>query len=540
MVKGQKICLGLCDEHNSWALHVITVADLAVTLGGGLVSVLLDPAHAEVDDVVIAELGMTPLARPGDLVLGVGLREAGEAVEAVRACAASGAAAIALRRSVARRRRVQEAAGASGVAVLAVGAETSWAHLVWLLRGAIDRSATPHSALTDGPVHDDLFVLADAVASLVGGPVTIEDARSRVLAYSARQDVTDAARVSTIIGRRVPEALLAAYRSEGVFRRLATSSDPFLVPPARDGAATSRYVVPVRAGGEWLGSIWVVTDAAPASAVVEELVSTASVVALHLLRLRSRTDVSQRVIRERLRQALTGASNDAHRWLPQGPWRVVALGPGTGLELWESLLRRRGWTQPLLVDIEGRDYAVVVERDGAEAAGSWLWLEALISALGRAGDPVVAGAGRAVRKPRDLPLCRSEALETLTALERGAAATSEAPSCATVDQAWAQVTIDRAVHALASERLLGPIEVLWAHDRQHGSAYLTTLAGWLERPGAPSDAARALHVHPNTLRYRIQRITEVSDLDLSDPDVRLALTLQLHVHARSPRSSVRG
>lgn len=512
----------------------MSVTDLCVALGGGLVSVLVDPVRAEVDDVVIAEAGMSPLARPGDLVLGVGLRESGEAAEVVRQCARSGASAIALRRSVARRRRVQETAVASGVAVLAVGEETSWAHLVWLLRGAIDRSASADAAFADPAVHDDLFVLADAIASLVGGPVTIEDARSRVLAYSARQDVTDEARVSTIIGRRVPEALLAAYRSEGVFRRLATSAAPFLVPPSKTGVATARYVVPVRAGGEWLGSIWVVIDAPPAAAVVEELLSTASVVALHLLRFRSRNDVSQRVIRERLRQALTGATNDAHRWLPPGPWRVVALGPGTGLDLWESLLRRRGWTRPLLVDIEGRDYAVVGTSDSVDVPGSWAWLEALVLALSRAGDPVLAGAGRAARKPRDLPRGRSEALETLVTLERG-----QGPRCATVEQAWAQVTIDRAVHTSASERLLGPLDGLRDHDRNHGSDYLTTLAGWLAHPGSPSDAAKAMHVHPNTLRYRIQRITELSNLDLSDPDVRLALTLQLRTHARAPQSATK-
>ncbi|MGB5935540.1 MAG: hypothetical protein WBG76_06710, partial [Ornithinimicrobium sp.] len=143
------------------------------------------------------------------------------------------------------------------------------------LRGAIDRSATHDERAGDPPVHDDLFGLADAVATLVSAPVTIEDARSRVLAYSARQDVADEARVSTIIGRRVPEALLASYRSGGVFRRLANSSDPFLLPASVDGHVRARYVVPVRAGQEWLGSIWAVTDTVPPPRIVGELASTA-------------------------------------------------------------------------------------------------------------------------------------------------------------------------------------------------------------------------------------------------------------------------
>ena len=52
-------------------------------------------------------------------------------------------------------------------------------------------------------------------------------------------------------------------RSQGVFRRLVRSDEPFLVPPG-PGLEMPRYVVPVRAGGEWLGSIWAVIDRTPA------------------------------------------------------------------------------------------------------------------------------------------------------------------------------------------------------------------------------------------------------------------------------------
>ncbi|MFD1050894.1 helix-turn-helix domain-containing protein, partial [Kibdelosporangium lantanae] len=42
-------------------------------------------------------------------------------------------------------------------------------------------------------------------------------------------------------------------------------------------------------------------------------------------------------------------------------------------------------------------------------------------------------------------------------------------------------------------------------------------------------AASALHVHPNTFRYRLRRLTEISGLDLTDPDARFAAMLQLRV-----------
>jgi DNA-binding PucR family transcriptional regulator len=80
--------------------------------------------------------------------------------------------------------------------------------------------------------------------------------------------------------------------------------------------------------------------------------------------------------------------------------------------------------------------------------------------------------------------------------------------------------------------LLGPVEVLREHDAAHGSDYLLTLTAWLDHPGRPTDAARAIHVHPNTMRYRMNRIADLAGLDLEDPVVRLAVRLQLAaVHA---------
>jgi DNA-binding PucR family transcriptional regulator len=54
-----------------------------------------------------------------------------------------------------------------------------------------------------------------------------------------------------------------------------------------------------------------------------------------------------------------------------------------------------------------------------------------------------------------------------------------------------------------------------------------TLYEWLRHPGDPRAASRALRIHPNTLRYRMAKLTELAGVDLEDPDVRLALLTQL-------------
>jgi len=43
------------------------------------------------------------------------------------------------------------------------------------------------------------------------------------------------------------------------------------------------------------------------------------------------------------------------------------------------------------------------------------------------------------------------------------------------------------------------------------------------------DAAAELHVHPNTLRYRIRRAEQLTGLDLRSPEQRLLAMLQLRL-----------
>lgn len=498
---------------------MLPVTALVQTLGGLLASAVTVEGAA-IDDLTIAEPAAGIVGQRDDLVLGVGIETPDAARVLVRAAAAEGAGAIVLRRGMARRRAVRDEAREQGIALVELAEHASWAHVVWLLRGVIDRAAVGSGRRGDAPVQDDLFALADAAAALVDAPVTIEDAQSRVLAYSSRQDLADPARVSTIVGRRVPDEVLATMRAQGVFRRLARSSDPVFVPAS--GGTKPRLVIPVRAGGEWLGSIWAVVADRPPAPVVSELVQTSSVVALHLLRLRAQADLSRRVAVDRLRSVLSGNPAGADDWLPLGPWRVVALGgeadPGRLLDLWESVSRRHAWNQPLLADLDGRGYAVVRDTDES-MPGTWLWLVQVLAEVRGEGLRLTARAGRTAYVAGELARSRADAQEADRVL-------GDREPVATHEQVWAEVSIARAVAALRQDAL-GPLVALRDHDDQHGADYQRTLAAWLDHPGAPTQAARAIHVHPNTMRYRMSRIADLAGLDLDDPTVRLAVRLQL-------------
>lgn len=73
---------------------------------------------------------------------------------------------------------------------------------------------------------------------------------------------------------------------------------------------------------------------------------------------------------------------------------------------------------------------------------------------------------------------------------------------------------------------LGPLERQEARGR--GAAPLIeTIDALTSTSWSPRAAARRLDVHVNTLLYRIQRARELTQRDLDDPDVRLALALAL-------------
>jgi DNA-binding PucR family transcriptional regulator len=163
-------------------------------------------------------------------------------------------------------------------------------------------------------------------------------------------------------------------------------------------------------------------------------------------------------------------------------------------------------------------YAVVRDTDDA-SPGSWGWLSSVVARARDEAVALTARAGRTAYGPVELERSRSEAQETDRVMGQGSPVASH-------EDVWAEVTIARAASTLVGDPL-GPLAALRDHDAGHHSDYLRTLAAWLDHPGAPTQAARSIHVHPNTMRYRMARIADLAGLDLDDATVRLAVRLQL-------------
>jgi GAF domain-containing protein len=76
------------------------------------------------------------------------------------------------------------------------------------------------------------------------------------------------------------------------------------------------------------------------------------------------------------------------------------------------------------------------------------------------------------------------------------------------------------------DRYRSSIEKLIAYDQRRGSRLVETLEQYLADRGSVTTSARALYVHPNTVRQRLERIERVADMDLAGADL-LSLELAL-------------
>jgi DNA-binding PucR family transcriptional regulator len=84
---------------------------------------------------------------------------------------------------------------------------------------------------------------------------------------------------------------------------------------------------------------------------------------------------------------------------------------------------------------------------------------------------------------------------------------------------------------MTSERITvsGSLRTLMDYDTEHGGFMVPTLRAWLDTFGDVAKASELVRVHKNTFRYRLARLEQIAGIDLSDPDVRFALELQLRI-----------
>ena len=122
----------------------------------------------------------------------------------------------------------------AGIAIGALHAQARAELVLSTVRSLLDGAAARQQPDADSGEpfveESDLYGLAQRVAALTGGLVSIEDEQSRLLAYSATDGAADELRMLSILGREGPAEHLRRLRELGVFDRLRRSPGVVEVP----------------------------------------------------------------------------------------------------------------------------------------------------------------------------------------------------------------------------------------------------------------------------------------------------------------------
>jgi PucR C-terminal helix-turn-helix domain/GGDEF-like domain len=531
-----------------------TLEALYGTVGADLLRVVIAPRGVDVAVVgarLLDPFDEQPLRRD-ELVLGVGLDGASrETLRAVEAIAEARGAGLVLRGPHRVAHEVLAEAERLGVALLVASTGVDWGSLHALVTAATGRPPQDLAGADAlGAGCDDLPALAEATASLAGGPVTIEDAQLRVLAFSRCEDDVDDGRAASILGRRTPEWVAKQLRADGTVARIAASEGVVAFVCAE---MHPRRAIAIRAGGLVLGYVCVVEAGTELSGHVDSaLCEAARLAAPLLLRHRVVVDLDRRVRGDQLRSLLHGrgpAAALAGELQLRSPAHYTAIAydlacaDRDALALVEArtvdfiAMYFRSYRREALVVADGsRLYALVVA-DGEESreALALVVRESVTSTRQALKLDLHAGIGATVATLDAIPDSRLGAERALRVGEGDAQRVA-----VDIEEARGEsFLLELAEYVAAHPRPLAkPLARLYEHDRLNGTEYVETLTAYLDALGDSARAAERLNIHPNTLRYRIRRLMELASVDLDQPLERFALEAQLRLIA--PAQLARG
>ncbi|GAA5063789.1 PucR family transcriptional regulator [Nocardia callitridis] len=440
----------------------------------------------------------------------------------------------------------------AGIAVLE--SDVAWTQLFVLIRTMLLASHDEAGSDTGpGSVHG----LADAVAVMVGGSVVVYDRAHRVVAYSVQGHELDHVRRETILGRRTPDQWVRRFTADRTAYQ--TYSEPGRVVRVEEYSDLhTRLRIAVHAGNDVVGEISVAEGAEPFASHAEAALRRAARLAVPVMLRHRHAHDAEQLSRERTMRSLlwdgvqlTSALDAA---LPPGGLFAVGFdlrGDTDSLANLPNHLVTERFVHFLSLHFAGIDQASLVAR-----IDDTYW--ALVPAPSATPDRLVNSAQRALHQLSSMGAAANAAVAPVAAapdmlpparkivedLLRAAGASGALGTVSTPETNWAELVLVAARRGLDENGVLpySPIQVLAEHDAQQDTNFIGTLATFLDAFGSFSAASAQLYLHPNTLRHRMQRISEVSGLDLDDADQRLAAALLVREarEAKQTRETIAG
>jgi DNA-binding PucR family transcriptional regulator len=433
---------------------------------------------------------------------------------------------------------------AAGSAVVAVEPRARWERLYQLVNHVLEHHGDRADAIDDSGT--DLFGLAQSLADRIHGMVSIENAQSQVLAYSASNDEADELRRLSILGRAGPPEHLEWIGQWGIFDALRSSGQVVRVAERPELGLRPRLAIGInqpaahpRRPSVFAGSIWVQQGSQPLADDAEEVLRGAAVLAARIMsRLAARPSTHARQVQQLLgltepeiTTADVAAVADELGLVADGAaaligWDAADTAPRHArmadvIALSASAFRH----DAQVVSHRSRTYVLLPQTQTRPVTS---WVRGTIGAMrAELGVQLRAAIAAPVAGLGGIAAARSEVDRVLDSAERHPISFGQVTSLA---EARTTVLLDEIVTLVGGdERLIDPrIIQLRAQD----PVLAGTLRTYLDNFGDIAAAAQSLQVHPNTVRYRVRRIEKLLSTSLADPEVRLLFSLGLRVLER--------
>ncbi len=440
---------------------------------------------------------------------------------------------------------------AAGSAVVAVEPQARWERIYQLVNHVLEHHRD-HADLDDSGT--DLFGLAQSLADRIHGMVSIENAQSHVLAYSASNDEADELRRLSILGRAGPPEHLKWIDQWGIFDALRAGNEVVRVAERPELGLRPRLAIGIyqspasaRRAPVFAGSIWVQQGSQPLADDAEQILRGAAVLAARIM---SRLAAQPSTHARRVQQLLGLTDAEA----APTPAEVAAIAIELGLVAdgtaaligWDDLNVTSADTRPTrLADVLALS-ASAFRRDAQVASnGTRIYVLLPQTTTPRSISSWVRGTISALRTELDVQLraaiatpvdglagvagARIEVDRVLDSAERHPISIGQVTSLA---EARTTVLLDEIITQVGTNLVDPRVCDLHAHD----PTLAETLRAYLDSFGDVAVAAHWLQVHPNTVRYRVRRIEKLLSTSLADPDVRLVFSLGLRALERSNKS----
>ena len=373
---------------------------------------------------------------------------------------------------------------------------------------SLQRSMDIHQRLTRVAVSGEGQPgIAKALHELTGMPVAIEDRYGNLTAWGGP-------------GQPDPYPKESFAKREHLLRRLMRASKP-----VRDG---ERLILLASPRTDVLGVLALIDAEHRADhADLVALEHGATVLSMELARLRGIADTELRLRRDLVHDLLAGSDDDSALTRAEAldydlrrPHRVVIVegrGRARAHDALLSAVRRamRTARQDGLFETWSGDVAIVT-------AGQADWEQLRRAVETDLGGQVHIGVGGPCARPSELPRSLREAglaLRLRKTLLPGNSA-CEYPKLG-IFRMLAAIPDLTDVETFVREWLGSLLD----YDARRKAELVHTLTQYLEHGGNYDATAAELSVHKSTLKYRLQRIRELTGLELNDPDVHFNLQL---------------